>query len=83
MNIYYLKKFRKKAKKFHRIQLRYSEIAGKTYMVERKEYIGMWYWKQIGGYWPFEKAKRMRSREEREFILMEVIRVRNKRLAKL
>ena len=87
MNVYYLKKLRKKAKKFHRIQIGYSEIAGKTYFLERKENIGegytLWHWSKVGGYWPFEEAIRMRSEEERMFILMEVIKVRNKRLAKL
>ena len=87
MNTYYLKKFRKKAKAFHRIQIGYSEISGKSYIIERKENIGegyiLWHWSKVGGYWPFEEAKRMRLREERKFILMEVIKVRNKRLAKL
>lgn len=88
MNTYYLKKFRKKAKKFLRIQMRYCDILGKDYIVERKENIGvgytLWHWSKVGFFSKtFEEEKKERSREEKKFILMEVIRVRNKSLAKL
>ena len=86
MNTYYLKKFRKKAKKFTRIQ----HDGNKQYKVELKHNIAtivgntIWQWK-TEDFWlrTLDEAKQSRKKAEREFILQEVLRVRNKRLAKL
>lgn len=83
MNTYYLKKLRKKAKKFHRIQLCKGE-----YIVQRKVNIGiadrLWYWEKVEFYnKTLEGARRDRINAERKCILFEVEKMRNKRLAKL
>ena len=83
MNTYYLKKFRKKAKEFHRIQLCKGE-----YIVQRKVNIGiadrLWYWEKVEFYnKTLNDAKKDRINAERKFILYEVEKLRNKRLAKL
>ena len=83
MNIYYLKKFRKKAKKFHRIQLCKGD-----YIVQRKVQIGiaerLWYWEKVEFYnKKLDGAIKDRINAERKFILFEVEKMRNKRLAKI
>lgn len=83
MNTYYLKKLRKKAKKFHRIQLCKGE-----YIVQRKVNIGiadrLWHWEKVEFYnKKLDGAIKDRINAERKFILFEVEKMRNKRLAKL
>lgn len=83
MNTYYLKKLRKKAKEFHRIQLCKGE-----YIVQRKVNIGIshdeWYWEKVEFYnKTLEGARRDRINAERKFIIMEVEKMKNKSLARL
>jgi hypothetical protein len=83
MNTYYLKKFRKKAKEFHRIQLCKGE-----YIVQRKVNIGIshnvWHWEKVEFYnKTLEGARRDRINAERTFVIMEVEKMKNKLLARL
>ena len=86
MNTYYLKKLRRKAKKFTRIQ----HDGYKKYNVQIKYNIAtsvgkpIWQWK-TEDFWlkTLDEAKQSRKNAEGRFILQEVLRVRNKRLAKL
>ena len=86
MNTYYLRKLRRKAKKFTRIQ--YDDY--KKLKVQIKHNIAtsvgnpIWQWK-TEDFWlkTLDDAKQSRKKAEREFILQEVLRVRNERLAKL
>lgn len=86
MNTYYLRKLRRKAKKFTRIQ----HTGNKKYKVQLKHNIAtsvgkpIWQW-QTEDLWfkTLDEAKQSRKKVEREFILQEVLRVRNERLAKL
>lgn len=83
MNTYYLRKLRKKAKKFHRIQLCKGE-----YIVQRKVNIGIshdvWHWEKVEFYnKTLEGARRDRINAERTFVLMEVEKMKNKSLARL
>lgn len=86
MNTYYLRKLRRKAKKFTRIQ----DDGYKKYRVQIKYNIAtsvgkpIWQWK-TEDFWlkTLDDAKQSRKKAERVFILQEVLRVRNERLAKL
>lgn len=90
MNTYYLMKLRRKAKKFTRIQYEIQYDGCKKYKVQIKHNIAtsvgkpIWQWK-TEDFWlkTLDEAKQSRKKAEREFILQEVLRVRNERLAKL
>ena len=84
MNTYYLKKFRRKAEKFTRIQFYKGH-----YVVELKENIGvgytLWHWSIVKSLIrTVEEAQLERKAVGKFFIIKpEIEKVKNKRLAKL
>jgi hypothetical protein len=76
MNTYYLRKFRKKAKRKYRVQ-RYRG----GYVVEYREPVYMWVFDRC--FTHLENAIRYCNKERREYTLWLVYEKRNRELAKL